>query len=65
MQVKLLRFLQERKLMRVGGTKEIEVDVRILAATNKNLKEEAEAGTFRADLFYRLEVLTIKRNNFV
>ncbi len=60
MQVKLLRFLQERKLMRVGGTKEIEVDVRILAATNKNLKEEAEAGTFRADLFYRLEVLTIK-----
>lgn len=60
MQVKLLRFLQERKLMRVGGTKEIEVDVRILAATNKNLKEEAEAGTFRADLFYRLEVLTIQ-----
>lgn len=60
MQVKLLRFIQERKFMRVGGTKEIEVDVRILAATNKNLKEEAEAGTFRADLFYRLEVLTIQ-----
>lgn len=60
MQVKLLRFLQERKFMRIGGTTEVEVDVRILAATNKNLKQESEAGTFRSDLFYRLEVLTIQ-----
>ncbi|WP_136799830.1 sigma-54-dependent transcriptional regulator [Desulfosediminicola ganghwensis] len=60
MQVKLLRFLQERTFMRVGGTKEISVDVRILAATNKDLKKESEEGTFRVDLFYRLDVLTIQ-----
>lgn len=60
MQVKLLRFLQERTFMRVGGTKEIPVDVRILAATNKDLKKESEEGTFRVDLFYRLDVLTIQ-----
>ena len=60
MQVKLLRFLQERTFMRVGGTKEHSVDVRILAATNKDLKMEAEEGTFRQDLFYRLDVLTIE-----
>jgi DNA-binding NtrC family response regulator len=60
MQVKLLRVLQERTLMRVGGTEEIPVDIRILAATNKDLKKEAENGAFRLDLFYRLDVLTIR-----
>ncbi len=59
MQVKLLRVLQERTLMRVGGTEEIPVDIRVLAATNKDLKREAEEGAFRTDLFYRLDVLTI------
>jgi DNA-binding NtrC family response regulator len=59
MQVKLLRVLQERTLLRVGGTQEIAVDFRVLAATNKDLKREVEAGTFRSDLFYRLDVLTI------
>ena len=59
MQVKLLRVLQERTLLRVGGTSEIAVDFRVLAATNKDLKREAEAGTFRSDLYYRLDVLTI------
>lgn len=59
MQVKLLRILQERSLMRVGGTEEIPVDIRILAATNKNLKKEAEQGAFRSDLYYRLDVLTL------
>jgi len=59
MQVKLLRFLQERKIMRVGGTEEIPVDVRILAATNKDLKKESDEGAFRMDLLYRLDVLTI------
>lgn len=59
MQVKLLRVLQERTLMRVGGAEEIPVDIRVLAATNKDLKREAEEGAFRPDLFYRLDVLTI------
>jgi len=60
MQVKLLRVLQERTLLRVGGTEEIPIDVRVLAATNKDLKKEAEEGAFRTDLFYRLDVLAIK-----
>lgn len=60
MQVKLLRVLQERTLMRVGATEDIPVDIRILAATNKDLKKEVENGRFRLDLFYRLDVLTIK-----
>lgn len=59
MQVKLLRVLQERTLLRVGGTEEIAVDIRIVAATNKDLKKEAEEGAFRSDLYYRLDVLTI------
>lgn len=57
LQVKLLRVLQEKTFERVGGTKSISVDVRILAATNKNLKAEIQKGAFREDLFYRLNVL--------
>jgi len=59
MQVKLLRTLQEGVITRVGGSRQIPVDVRIIAATNKNLKEEIEKGTFRSDLFYRLSVIPI------
>lgn len=58
-QVKLLRVLQEKTLIRVGGTQEIEVDVRVLAATNRNLREEVAAGRFRQDLFFRLNLITI------
>lgn len=56
MQAKLLRILQEKKFYRVGGEKEVEVDVRVLAATNKNLEDEVKKGNFRQDLFYRLNV---------
>lgn len=59
LQVKLLRVLQEHEFQRVGGNKDIQVDVRIVAATNKNLKEEVDAGRFRADLFFRLNVVRI------
>lgn len=59
-QVKLLRVVQERELERVGGTKTLPVDVRILSATNKNLKSEVSAGRFREDLFYRLNVFPIE-----
>lgn len=59
MQVKLLRVLQERTLMRVGGAEEIPIDIRVLAATNRNLKEASDEGTFRKDLYYRLDVITI------
>ena len=59
-QVKLLRVLQERKFERVGGEKTIEVEVRLVAATNRNLEKEVEEGRFRQDLFYRLNVLRIQ-----
>lgn len=56
-QAKILRILQERKFERVGGNKTIEVDVRVIAATNKDLQEEIQSGNFREDLFFRLNVL--------
>jgi DNA-binding NtrC family response regulator len=59
MQVKLLRVLQERVFMRVGGTQEIPVNIRLLAATNKDLKREVDAGNFRQDLYFRLNVITL------
>jgi len=59
-QVKLLRAIQESAITRVGGEKTIPVDVRIIAATNKNLKEEVDKGNFRLDLYYRLSVIPLK-----
>ena len=59
-QAKVLRALQENKVQRVGSNKDISVDVRILAATNKNLKEEIKAGRFREDLYHRLAVILIE-----
>jgi DNA-binding NtrC family response regulator len=58
-QAKVLRALQENKIMRVGGEKDIPVDVRVIAATNKNLTEEIAAGRFREDLYHRLSVIII------
>ncbi len=59
-QLKLLRVLQERKFSKLGGSKDIEVDVRILAATNENLKQAVAEGTFREDLYYRLNEFSIR-----
>ena len=59
-QAKMLRALQESRITRVGGEKEIKVDVRVLAATNKNLMEEVEAKKFRLDLYHRLSVIVIQ-----
>jgi len=59
-QAKLLRFLQEGEFQRVGGTKTLKMDVRTVAATNKNLEEEIKAKRFREDLYYRLNVVTLK-----
>jgi len=59
LQVKLLRFVQERQIERVGGRQPIDVDVRVMAATNSDLKQAMSAGKFREDLYYRLAVVTI------
>ena len=60
LQAKLLRFLEEKTFKRVGGSQDIHVNVRIIAATNKNLEEEVKNGTFREDLYYRLDVLLVR-----
>ena len=60
MQAKLLRVLEERKVLRVGGTEETAVDLRFVAATNRDLEREVEKGTFRHDLFFRLSTLTLR-----
>ncbi len=60
LQVKLLRVLQERKLRPIGGSSEIDLDVRVIAATNRDLELEVQQGTFRQDLFYRLNVIQVR-----
>ena len=60
MQVKLLRVLQERRFRRVGGTQELEADVRFIAATNRNLEEMVRTGAFREDFFFRINVISVR-----
>jgi len=60
MQVKLLHVLQERQILRVGGTRPVDLNIRIIAATNRNLKERVASGEFREDLYYRLNVVAIR-----
>ncbi|MDR1397097.1 MAG: sigma 54-interacting transcriptional regulator [Desulfarculales bacterium] len=60
MQGKLLRALQEKEIMRIGGQRSISLDVRVIAATNRNLREEIRQGSFREDLYYRLNVVTVE-----
>jgi len=60
MQAKILRVLQDRRFMHLGGVQELQVDVRIVAATNVNLQEAVREGRFREDLFYRLNVITLE-----
>lgn len=59
MQVKLLRALQEQEIMRIGGTKPVKINIRVIAATNRNLEEMVKNGEFREDLYYRLTVFPI------
>jgi two-component system response regulator AtoC len=59
MQVRLLRVIQERRILRVGGTKPIDLDIRLIAASNRDIKKATTEGTFREDLFYRLNVVTL------